>query len=171
MHFDIAYNQDRVIEVNVSTDAARTVRRRPALPRRPSQMRMGARARARAGGRLGGRRAERGRRDRARGVYVLGGLDADRHAVRAAHGEVPARAVPAAAPRGARPGAGRPNPAPAAAAARALTRGRRVPQIHWFSIINSCVTVLLLTGFLATILLRVLRNDFLRFSRDDEGAR
>jgi len=33
------------------------------------------------------------------------------------------------------------------------------------------VTVLLLTGFLATILLRVLRNDFLRFSRDDEGAR
>jgi glutathione synthase/RimK-type ligase-like ATP-grasp enzyme len=36
MHFDIAYNQDRVIEVNVSTDAARTVRRRPALPRRPS---------------------------------------------------------------------------------------------------------------------------------------
>ena len=54
---------------------------------------------------------------------------------------------------------------------RALTRGRRAPQIHWFSIINSCVTVLLLTGFLATILLRVLRNDFLRFSRDDEGAR
>ena len=31
------------------------------------------------------------------------------------------------------------------------------PQIHWFSIINSCVTVLLLTGFLATILLRVLK--------------
>lgn len=33
-------------------------------------------------------------------------------------------------------------------------------EIHWFSIINSCVTVLLLTGFLATILMRVLRNDF-----------
>lgn len=32
--------------------------------------------------------------------------------------------------------------------------------IHWFSIINSCVTVLLLTGFLATILMRVLKNDF-----------
>jgi hypothetical protein len=30
------------------------------------------------------------------------------------------------------------------------------------------VTVLLLTGFLATILLRVLRADFLRFTRDDE---
>ena len=33
-------------------------------------------------------------------------------------------------------------------------------EIHWFSIINSCVTVLLLTGFLATILMRVLKNDF-----------
>ena len=42
------------------------------------------------------------------------------------------------------------------------------PQIHWFSIINSCVTVLLLTGFLATILMRVLKNDFVKFSRDDE---
>lgn len=41
-------------------------------------------------------------------------------------------------------------------------------EIHWFSIINSCVTVLLLTGFLATILLRVLKNDFLKYSRDDE---
>lgn len=44
-----------------------------------------------------------------------------------------------------------------------------VLQIHWFSIINSCVTVLLLTGFLTTILLRVLKNDFLKYtSRDDE---
>ncbi len=41
-------------------------------------------------------------------------------------------------------------------------------QIHWFSIINSCVTVLLLTGFLATILLRVLKNDFVKYSKDDE---
>jgi metal-sulfur cluster biosynthetic enzyme len=40
-------------------------------------------------------------------------------------------------------------------------------QIHWFSIINSCVTVLLLTGFLATILMRVLKADFLKYSRDD----
>ena len=44
-------------------------------------------------------------------------------------------------------------------------------QIHWFSIINSCVTVLLLTGFLATILMRVLKNDFLKYSRDEDGAR
>ncbi|GIL57276.1 hypothetical protein Vafri_12531 [Volvox africanus] len=41
-------------------------------------------------------------------------------------------------------------------------------EIHWFSIINSCVTVLLLTGFLATILLRVLKNDFMKYTRDDE---
>jgi hypothetical protein len=46
-----------------------------------------------------------------------------------------------------------------------------VLQIHWFSIINSCVTVLLLTGFLTTILLRVLKNDFLKYtSRDDEAG-
>jgi hypothetical protein len=42
-----------------------------------------------------------------------------------------------------------------------------VLQIHWFSIINSCVTVLLLTGFLATILMRVLKADFVKFSRED----
>ena len=44
-------------------------------------------------------------------------------------------------------------------------------QIHWFSIINSCVTVLLLTGFLATILMRVLKKDFVKYARDDEGMR
>lgn len=42
-------------------------------------------------------------------------------------------------------------------------------EIHWFSIVNSCVTVLLLTAFLATILMRVLKNDFVKFSRDDEA--
>lgn len=36
-------------------------------------------------------------------------------------------------------------------------------EVHWFSIINSCVTVLLLTGFLATILMRVLKNDFIKY--------
>ena len=51
------------------------------------------------------------------------------------------------------------------------TRPPLLPQIHWFSIINSCVTVLLLTGFLATILMRVLKNDFIKFSRDDEAGR
>ncbi|DBA96073.1 TPA: Transmembrane 9 superfamily member 2 [Trebouxia sp. C0004] len=43
-------------------------------------------------------------------------------------------------------------------------------EIHWFSIINSCVTVLLLTGFLATILMRVLKKDFVKYTRDDEAA-
>lgn len=42
-------------------------------------------------------------------------------------------------------------------------------EVHWFSIINSCVTVLLLTGFLATILMRVLKNDFVKYTRDEEG--
>lgn len=40
-------------------------------------------------------------------------------------------------------------------------------EIHWFSIINSCVTVLLLTGLLTTILMRILKNDFLKYTRDD----
>ena len=43
-------------------------------------------------------------------------------------------------------------------------------EIHWFSIINSCVTVLLLTGFLATILMRVLKNDFVKYTREDDMA-
>ncbi|KAK9095601.1 hypothetical protein Scep_027070 [Stephania cephalantha] len=45
-------------------------------------------------------------------------------------------------------------------------------EIHWYSIINSCMTVLLLTGFLASILMRVLKNDFLKYSLelDEESA-
>uniref|UniRef100_A0A0D6QWY8 Transmembrane 9 superfamily member n=1 Tax=Araucaria cunninghamii TaxID=56994 RepID=A0A0D6QWY8_ARACU len=43
-------------------------------------------------------------------------------------------------------------------------------EIHWFSIINSCVTVLLLTGFLTTILMRVLKNDFIKYSHDEEST-
>ncbi|KAJ8460353.1 hypothetical protein OPV22_033279 [Ensete ventricosum] len=42
-------------------------------------------------------------------------------------------------------------------------------EIHWFSIVNSCVIVLLLTSFLATILMRVLKNDFIRYSSDEES--
>ncbi|KAJ8470526.1 hypothetical protein OPV22_024869 [Ensete ventricosum] len=42
-------------------------------------------------------------------------------------------------------------------------------EIHWFSIVNSCVTVLLLTGFLATILMRVLKNDLNKYSHDEES--
>jgi len=35
-------------------------------------------------------------------------------------------------------------------------------EIHWLSIINSLVLVLLLTAFLTIILMRVLKNDFTR---------
>jgi Endomembrane protein 70 len=43
-------------------------------------------------------------------------------------------------------------------------------EIHWLSIINSFVLVLLLTAFLTIILLRVLKNDFSRFMElDDDG--
>jgi transmembrane 9 superfamily protein 1 len=41
-------------------------------------------------------------------------------------------------------------------------------EIHWFSIINSFVTVILLTGFLATIMMRVLKNDFVKYEQDVE---
>eukprot|EP00210_Caulerpa_lentillifera_P004666 g4451.t1 len=41
-------------------------------------------------------------------------------------------------------------------------------EVHWFSIMNSCVIVLLLIGFLATILMRVLKNDTVKFTKDDE---
>lgn len=55
------------------------------------------------------------------------------------------------------------------ALARRMDRYRRdtfLPQhleVHWFAIANSCVTVLLLTAFLATILVRVLRADVSRY--------
>ena len=41
-------------------------------------------------------------------------------------------------------------------------------EIHWLSIVNSVVLVVLLTVFLAVILMRVLKNDFSRYMRIDE---
>ncbi|CAM9157431.1 unnamed protein product [Discosporangium mesarthrocarpum] len=41
-------------------------------------------------------------------------------------------------------------------------------EIHWLSIINSFVLVLILTAFLAIILMRVLKNDFTRYMDGDE---
>jgi hypothetical protein len=41
-------------------------------------------------------------------------------------------------------------------------------EIHWLSIINSFVLVLLLTGFLAVILMRILKKDFSRYMEVDE---
>lgn len=43
-------------------------------------------------------------------------------------------------------------------------------EIHWLSIINSFVLVLLLTAFLTIILLRVLKNDFSRYMELDDDA-
>ncbi|PRP81869.1 hypothetical protein PROFUN_08733 [Planoprotostelium fungivorum] len=42
-------------------------------------------------------------------------------------------------------------------------------QIHWLSIMNSIILVLLLTGFLTIIILRILKNDYTRYALlDDE---
>jgi hypothetical protein len=41
-------------------------------------------------------------------------------------------------------------------------------EIHWFSIINSSVLVLLLLVILVTIFTRVLKHDFAKFSKDEE---
>lgn len=40
----------------------------------------------------------------------------------------------------------------------------RHQQFQWFSTMNSCVIVLLLTGLLATILMRVLKNDLIKYT-------
>ncbi|CAI9096824.1 OLC1v1033048C1 [Oldenlandia corymbosa var. corymbosa] len=42
-------------------------------------------------------------------------------------------------------------------------------EIHWFSIINSCTIVLLLTGFLGAMLTRIIRNDFIRYRYDENS--
>lgn len=39
------------------------------------------------------------------------------------------------------------------------------PQIHWFSIINSLMIVLFLTGMVAMIMMRVLRADLRRYNQ------
>ncbi|XP_057577074.1 transmembrane 9 superfamily member 1 isoform X2 [Hippopotamus amphibius kiboko] len=46
----------------------------------------------------------------------------------------------------------------------------RTLEIHWLSIINSMVLVFLLVGFVAVILMRVLRNDLARYNLDEETA-
>jgi len=43
-------------------------------------------------------------------------------------------------------------------------------EVHWLSIINSIVLVLLLTGFLVIIMLRVLKNDFSRYMEIDDSG-
>jgi len=41
-------------------------------------------------------------------------------------------------------------------------------EIHWLSIMNSCVLVVLLTGFLTLIVMRVLKSDYARYARGDD---
>ncbi len=42
-------------------------------------------------------------------------------------------------------------------------------KIHWFSIVNSIMIVLFLTGMIAMILMRTLHRDFMRYNRVDES--
>lgn len=46
----------------------------------------------------------------------------------------------------------------------------RSMEIHWLSIINSCVLVTLLMAFLAIIFMRILKNDFARYMDIEEDA-
>lgn len=43
-------------------------------------------------------------------------------------------------------------------------------EMHWFLIITSSVTVLLLTSFLATVPRPVLTNDFIKYAHDEEAV-
>ena len=42
------------------------------------------------------------------------------------------------------------------------------PRIHWFSLINSAVIVMLLMGMVSTVLIRTLRKDIARYNRLDQ---
>jgi transmembrane 9 superfamily protein 3 len=41
-------------------------------------------------------------------------------------------------------------------------------QIHWFSVFNAFTMVLFLCGLVVLILLRTLRNDYARYSKEDD---
>lgn len=41
-------------------------------------------------------------------------------------------------------------------------------QIHWFSIFNSFMMVIFLIGLVTMILMRTLRKDYARYSKDEE---
>uniref|UniRef100_A0A5B6ZW78 Transmembrane 9 superfamily member n=2 Tax=Davidia involucrata TaxID=16924 RepID=A0A5B6ZW78_DAVIN len=43
-------------------------------------------------------------------------------------------------------------------------------EIHWFSVMNSCVTVLIVIGILVTFYMRVLRRDIIKYAHDEEVA-
>ena len=41
-------------------------------------------------------------------------------------------------------------------------------KIHWFSIFNSFMMVIFLTGLVSMILMRTLRKDYAKYSKDDD---
>lgn len=41
-------------------------------------------------------------------------------------------------------------------------------QIHWFSIFNSFMMVIFLVGLVSMILMRTLRKDYARYSKEEE---
>lgn len=41
-------------------------------------------------------------------------------------------------------------------------------QIHWFSIFNSFMMVIFLTGLVSMILMRTLRNDYAKYAREED---
>jgi len=41
-------------------------------------------------------------------------------------------------------------------------------KIHWFSVVNSIMMVVFLCGLVGLILVRTLRNDFARYSKEDD---
>ena len=43
-----------------------------------------------------------------------------------------------------------------------------IMQIHWFSIFNSFMMVIFLTGLVSMILMRTLRNDYAKYAREDD---
>ncbi|KAF2556033.1 hypothetical protein F2Q68_00013204 [Brassica cretica] len=43
-----------------------------------------------------------------------------------------------------------------------------IPFIHWFSIFNSFMMVIFLTGLVSMILMRTLRNDYAKYAREDD---
>ena len=44
----------------------------------------------------------------------------------------------------------------------------RIFQIHWFSIFNSFMMVIFLVGLVSMILMRTLRKDYARYSKEDD---
>ncbi len=44
-------------------------------------------------------------------------------------------------------------------------------QIHWFSIVNSIVVVLCLTGFLSIIIIRTVRRDIANYNKEEDLVR